>query len=139
MKVSEGKLGRVFMLQLEEGDRVADSVERFAAENGILSAQVFALGKDALAGIIAPSGRGKPVLRLPAGRADGPESWANSEIIIQEVVGINFQRVVDPSSGRETLAKIAPTKTRVMEKAAPVPEESGPGTIPVYLFNAEFN
>ncbi len=139
MKASEGKLGRIFMIRLENGDRPAETIERFAAANGILAAQVFAVADTVLAGIIAPNADGDPRLRLPEAMGKGDVAWAEGEVVIQEVLGVNFRRVMDPALGRETLARVPSTKTRVMEKAAPAPEESGPGTIPVYLFNAEFN
>lgn len=138
MKASEGKLGRVFMLRLDEGDEPAATIERFAVEKKILAAQVFAVSDASLAGIIAPNAEGNPSLRLPV-HAGGASGWTGGEVIIQEVTGISFRRVLDPASGRETLARIASTKTRVMEKAAPTPDVEGPGTVPVYLFNAEFN
>lgn len=137
MNASEGKLGRVFLLRLEAGDSVIDSIETFAREKGIVAGQVFLTAKQAVMGIIAPDSLGHPSLRFPAGVE--PASWMDSEIVLQELLGINFKRVKDPASGRETLARIASTKTRVMERPAPAPEEEGPGTIPVYLFNAEFN
>lgn len=138
MKASEGKLGRVFMLRLEEGDDPAATIERFAAEKRIVTAQVFLVAESALAGIIVADADGKPCLRLPE-RMSGGGSLAEGDVIIQEVTGIALRRVVDPASGRTTVARIAGTKTRVMEKAAPEPDVAGPGTVPVYLFNAEFN
>lgn len=138
MKASEGKLGRVFLIRLEDGDDARSAIEAFAAEKGIHAAQVFVVANNALTGIIAPDADGRPSLRLPSGAALADVDWSDGELVVQEVVGIDFRRVVDPSSGRETLARVVSTKTRVMEKAAPEPEETGPGTIPVYLFNAEF-
>lgn len=35
MKSSEGKIGRVFVLRLEDGDRIPDSIEAFAAGQGV--------------------------------------------------------------------------------------------------------
>lgn len=35
MIVAEGGIGRVFVLRLEDGDRLPDCVERFAAERGV--------------------------------------------------------------------------------------------------------
>ena len=135
MEASEGKLGRVFFIRLEEGDSTK-SIQRFAVEKGIQAGQVFVMGDKTASGMIMPDAQGRPGIHLPAG-ADA--EWRGGEIVVQELLGFNFQRVTDPSSGRETLASVSSTKTRVMEKPAPTPEESGPGTIPVYLFNAEFN
>jgi hypothetical protein len=135
MQASEGKLGRVFMLRLDEGDDPLRAIEGFAAENGILAAQAFSLaGRYAIGSVLAdPDGR--PRLRLAAGQED----WPAGETILQEILGISLRRTVDPVSGRETLSRITPSRTRVREKAAPEPEDGGPGTVPVYLFNAELN
>jgi len=35
MKVAEGTIGRVFVLRLEDGDRLPDCVEQFAAQRGV--------------------------------------------------------------------------------------------------------
>lgn len=139
MNASEGRPGRIFLIHLDAADNGADAVERFAAENGIHAGQVFVAGAHSLSGILAPDAGGRPGLRLSPGAERTGDEWNGAEVVIQEFLGLAFLRVTDPASGRETLAKMAPTKTRVMERAAPVPEEKGPGTIPVYLFNAEFN
>jgi predicted DNA-binding protein with PD1-like motif len=44
MKASEGKIGRVFVLKLEDGDIVPDCLERFAAEKGIKVGHVVLIG-----------------------------------------------------------------------------------------------
>jgi len=44
MQYSEGKIGRVFTLRLEEGERVPDVIEEFAGSYGIRSALVTFLG-----------------------------------------------------------------------------------------------
>lgn len=44
MKASEGRVGRVFVIRLEDGDVVPECIERFAAANGISLAQVILLG-----------------------------------------------------------------------------------------------
>jgi len=44
MKATEGKLGRVFVIRLENGDKVPDCLERFAELNQISAAQVILLG-----------------------------------------------------------------------------------------------
>lgn len=136
MKAIEGKLGRVFLLHLEEGEKAVDALGRFARDKGIVAAQVSVVANHALNGIIAPDDGDGPSVRLPD--PDDP-AWLEGDIIIQELLGVNFRRITDPSSGKETFARVASTKTRVMERPAPSPAEEGPGTIPVYLFNAEFN
>ena len=44
MKACEGKLGRVFVIRLEDGDVIPGCVERFAQENGISVGQVILVG-----------------------------------------------------------------------------------------------
>jgi len=44
MKSSEGKIGRVFVLRLEDGDVVPDCIEKFAAEKGIKVGHVILIG-----------------------------------------------------------------------------------------------
>lgn len=139
MKASEGKAGRIFLVRLEQGDNGAEAIENFAAQNGIQAGHIYVTGERGISGVIAPDADGKPGLRLPDGEARQGSAWDGADVVVQELLGLTFLRVRDPSSGKETLAKIASTKTRVMERPAPEPEEKGPGTIPVYLFNAEFN
>ena len=44
MKVAEGRIGRVFVLRLEDGDTLPGCVERFAQEHGVLRAYCSLLG-----------------------------------------------------------------------------------------------
>ncbi len=44
MKASEGKIGRVFVVRLEDGDVVPTCIERFAAEKGISVGHVILVG-----------------------------------------------------------------------------------------------
>ena len=44
MKASEGKIGRVFVVRLEDGDMVPECIEKFAAEKGIKVAHVILIG-----------------------------------------------------------------------------------------------
>ncbi len=44
MKYSEAKVGRIFILRLEHGDKIPDIIEEFAAEQKIKSAIVHFLG-----------------------------------------------------------------------------------------------
>ena len=96
MKASEGRLGRVFVIRLEDGDMVPGSIERFAEENGISVGHVILVGgigegdvvvgprrsherppqpmllpidgahEVAGIGVIAPDERGRPVLHIHA-------------------------------------------------------------------------
>jgi len=44
MKSSEGTLGRIFVIRLEDGDKIPESIERFAKENQITHGQVILVG-----------------------------------------------------------------------------------------------
>lgn len=44
MKFSQGNLGRVFVLRLEDGDRIPDTIESFAAEHKVQRAFCALLG-----------------------------------------------------------------------------------------------
>ena len=96
MKTSEGHIGRVFVVRLEDGDIVPDCIERFAEEKGISVGHVILVGgigggevvvgpRDSEkmppepmllpvdsahevvgVGIIAPDKDGKPVLHIHA-------------------------------------------------------------------------
>ena len=44
MKASEGRLGRVFVIRLEDGDVVPDCIERFAEENAVSVGHVILVG-----------------------------------------------------------------------------------------------
>jgi|GEM_PF-3284727 len=136
MKASEGKLGRIFIVTLDRDDALPGALENFAHDRGINIAQVILAADSSVSGIIAPAEDGKPVLRLAGTLQSGN---LEGEVIIQEILGINLKRIQDQASGLRKLAVVQGSVTRVMEKPAPAPEEPGPGTVPVYLFNAEFN
>jgi uncharacterized protein len=44
MKATQGKIGRVFVIRLEDGDKVPDCIENFAAENKISAGLVILEG-----------------------------------------------------------------------------------------------
>lgn len=44
MKFSQGQLGRVFVVRLEDGDRLPETLEQFAAAQNIAVAQVILVG-----------------------------------------------------------------------------------------------
>lgn len=94
MKASEGTIGRVFVLRLEDGDVVPECIERFAEEKGVRVGHVILIGgigggqvvvgprrSDTMPpdpmllpvdgahevvaiGVLAPSEAGKPVLHI---------------------------------------------------------------------------
>jgi predicted DNA-binding protein with PD1-like motif len=92
MKASEGRIGRVFVLRLEDGDVVPDCIERFAAEKAISVGQVILVG-----GI----GGGKVVV----GPEDSEEMPPNPVLLpingAHEVVGVGI--IAPDKSGRPVL------------------------------------
>lgn len=96
MKVAEGRIGRIFVIRLEDGDVVPDCLEQFAAENKISVGFVTIIGgigegeivtgpRNSLdmppapiflpldgahevvgTGVLAPDNEGRPVLHLHA-------------------------------------------------------------------------
>jgi predicted DNA-binding protein with PD1-like motif len=44
MKAAEGKIGRVFVIRLEDGDVIPDCIEMFALEKGISAGHVVLIG-----------------------------------------------------------------------------------------------
>ena len=44
MKACEGRIGRVFVIRLEDGDVVPDCIERFAEEKGVSVGQAILVG-----------------------------------------------------------------------------------------------
>lgn len=69
MKASEAQIGRVFILRLENGERLPAAIEAFAQEHGVshgLVALIGALGPGALvAGPADPEARPVPVITDP--------------------------------------------------------------------------
>lgn len=96
MKASKGKLGRVFVIRLEDGDKLPDCIEQFAEKKGISVGHVILIGgigegqivvgprySDVMppepmllpldgahevsgVGVLAPDENGKPVLHIHA-------------------------------------------------------------------------
>ena len=44
MKASEGRVGRVFVIRLEDGDVVPECIERFAESHGVTAAHAIVIG-----------------------------------------------------------------------------------------------
>jgi predicted DNA-binding protein with PD1-like motif len=94
LKATCGKIGRVFIIRLEDGDEIPGDIERFAAGNGIALGQVILVGgigegevvvgprisrakspdpmllpidgahEVLAAGVLAPNQEGKPILHI---------------------------------------------------------------------------
>lgn len=113
MKACEGRIGRVFVIRLEDGDVVPECIERFAEEKGVSMVGLFwwvELG----VGVLAPSEDAKPVLHIHAalGRAGqtmigclwhGVTTWLVGEGILHEILGADIARIQDEQSGFELL------------------------------------
>ena len=139
MKIAEGQIGRVFVVRLDAGENPAAVLPALAAERKIRVAHVtLADGRTA---VLAPDADGNPSL----GWLDGREGEAPGEAVLWEIVGAPVTRVHDRATGRIRLEPNAPpaaSKTVILPKpvAPPAPAAvAGPGTVPVYLFNAELN
>ena len=133
MKVAEGQIGRVFVVRLDTGENPAAVLPALAAERKIRVAHVtLADGRTA---VLAPDADGKPSL----GWVDNRTGDAPGEAVLWEIVGASVTRVharLEPSE------RPAASKTVVIPKPAAPPAPAvvaGPGTVPVYLFNAELN
>ncbi len=63
MKVAQGKTGRVFVLRLEDGDRLPDCIEQFAADNNVTHAFCTFLGGIGSGTVVAGpvDGQARPV------------------------------------------------------------------------------
>lgn len=79
MQYSEGTLGRVFVLRLEDGERLPDAIERFAADHHLARAVVFYVGgaQDGSRLVVGPE----------AGVGDAIIPMVHSLQGIQEVLG----------------------------------------------------
>ena len=92
MKATEGRIGRVFVLRLDDGDVIPDCIERFAAEKKISIGQVVLVG-----GI----GGGKVVVG-----PEDPEEMPPEPVLLpvdgaHEVVGVGI--IAPDKDGRPTL------------------------------------
>lgn len=65
MKATQGSVGRVFVLRLEDGDVVPGCIERFASEKGIRVGQVLLLGAFDEGSVVAGPRDSNTVPRMP--------------------------------------------------------------------------
>jgi len=67
MKYSETTIGRVFVIRLEDGDILHETIERFASEKGVRAAALIAVGGvDASSRLVVgpEDGRARPVVPM---------------------------------------------------------------------------
>jgi predicted DNA-binding protein with PD1-like motif len=81
MKISEGKIGRIFVIRLEDGDIVPDSIERFSKDKKISVGQVILIG-----GI----GDGQVVVGPRRSNEMPPEAMLVPVDGVHEVVGVGI-------------------------------------------------
>ena len=81
MKASEGKVGRVFVIRLEDGDKIPASIDRFAEANKISVGQVILTG-----GI----GEGEVVVGPRKSKEMPPEPMLVPVDGVHEVVGVGL-------------------------------------------------
>jgi predicted DNA-binding protein with PD1-like motif len=92
MKASEGKLGRVFVIRLEDGDAIPASIEHFAEEKKISVGQVILIG-----GI----GDGEVVVGPRRSNEMPPEPMLVPVDGVHEVVGVGV--IAPDKKGKPTL------------------------------------
>lgn len=79
MKSAQGSLGRVFVLRLEDGDRIPEAIEAFARDNDLASALVAAIG-----GL----SNGRVVTGPRDGRSFPPESMLTAVSDVHEAAAV---------------------------------------------------
>ncbi len=79
MKHSEAKLGRTFIIRLEDGDSLPDSLETFAAENGVNRGMCILVGG---------AGPGRLVVGPEDGNATPPIPMLHTLEGIHEIAGV---------------------------------------------------
>jgi len=132
MKATEGTVGRVFVLRLEDNDLIPDCIEQFAIEKNVMTVYVLLIGgmgagsvvagpRDFVAmppdlgvGLIAPDDGGTPRLHVHGalGRAgntltgclrNGVRTWFMAEAVLCEIVAGSVRRQPDARSGLSLL------------------------------------
>jgi predicted DNA-binding protein with PD1-like motif len=80
MQYQEGTIGRVFALRLEEGERLPDTLEAFAREQGLAAAMVIYVG--------GAKGESRLVVGPDASRTDAIVPLVHTLTGIQEVLAV---------------------------------------------------
>ncbi len=80
MQYREGRIGRIFVLRLEEGERLPEAIETFARTQGIREAMVIYVGgaQDGSRLVVGPE----------AGRKDAIVPMVHTLAGVQEVLGV---------------------------------------------------
>ena len=116
MKACQGKMGRVFVIRLEDGDVVPGCIERFAEENGVSVGHAVLVGGigggEVVVGPWCSQEMPPQPMLLPVdgalGRSGqtmsgclrpGVETWLVGEVILYEILGVKAVRVRDAESG----------------------------------------
>jgi len=80
MQYQEGNIGRIFALRLEEGERLPETLEAFAREQGLMAALVIYVG--------GAKGGSRLVVGPDAARSDAIIPLIHTLAGIQEVLGV---------------------------------------------------
>ena len=83
MKACEGRIGRVFVIRLKDGDVVPQCIERFAEEKGVSV--------------------GRAGQTMTGCLRHGVTTWLVGEIILYEILDADVVRMKDKQSGFELL------------------------------------
>jgi predicted DNA-binding protein with PD1-like motif len=130
MKYGTAAIGRVFIIRLEDGEILHETVEAFARKQGIRSAALIVLGgaDEGSKLVVGPSeARASPVVPMEhvldgtcestgvgiaCGRKQatvtgcvrrGVKVWQVMELVLWELTGTDAKRVFDPATGFELL------------------------------------
>jgi predicted DNA-binding protein with PD1-like motif len=127
MHSTEGRLGRIFVLRLHDGDRLPDVIESFAAERNVSTALCFFLGgaKEESRVVVGPKegyvfppvpmvtllkgvheacGLGTIFVETVTGCVRlGVDVWQIGEVILFELTGVSARRAKNAETGFELL------------------------------------
>jgi len=114
MKACEGKIGRVFVIRLEDGDVVVGPRRSEERPPEPMLLPIDGAHEVVGVGVLAPGEDGKPALHIHAalGRAgrtmtgclrQGVTTWLVGEVILYEILGAKVVRIQDKQSGFELL------------------------------------
>ena len=114
MQYREGRLGRIFVLRLEQGEPLNDTIEAFARDHGIGGAMVMYLGgaQDGSRMVVGPeAGRGEDVVPLVYALSGIQEVLAVGTLFLNE--GGEPALHMHAAAGREGGATVGCTRAGV--------------------------
>ena len=127
MQAAEGRAGRVFVLRLDAEDELPGCLERFAAENGIIAAQVVVRAHGQAGGasstavgalMLDENDRAFLSLSGPVVPGQGEGALPVREALIQEWLGLHLSRPALPGADTPFLPITrAPGMTQAIKKS----------------------